>query len=552
MKLFTRLAAVAALTLSLAGAASAVVEHSYLQWQENGDNVPNSLDVTMYARVLKTGCTGACDSTECADLTATLFYRAGGAVDYSSAAMTLNVGDCYTPEDEYIGVIPVEALGGATVEFYCEFADLDGPALFTSRPGSEYFEFTAESPAYYNCVPATTVDFTLHVVGDFHCVTPSGAGPGISGTFNGWTYQAMANLGDHLYGYDIVLPAGSSTTIEFKFRNGADGWESLPGGPFANRQYIIVPDSVEDDYFGYWNDEEECACPEVPITGAVNVIFSVDMNNQDPSSYAGGVSVQGNRAPLTWNGGDHPLTDVDGDHVYTLFLSFPVGTLAPLEYKFTKSADGVAWDWEELASNRKYCLPTAGGFVPLDVVFFSDYEPPMFTTVPVDVTFQVDLGCFDPADYAGGVSIQGSTAPLSWSAGDNPLNGVDSFFDITLTFPAGSPLDVEYKFTRSADGVNWSWEDNIGNRPLALSDDMPVVTLPVAGFDDWFCAPLVSIERVGSNVVLDWNDVPTATSYDVYSATAAYGAMTLETNVSESTATFPATGRKVFRVVAVK
>lgn len=552
MKILTRLLALASLVLLFAQSASAVIDHSYLQWQENGDTVPDSVPVTVYARVLKTGCTGMCDSTECADLTATLFYRAEGEVDYASTAMSLNTGDCYTPEDEYSGIIPVEALSGATVEFYCEFADLDGVATFTSRPGSEAFTFTAEEPAYYLVVPATTVDLTLHVVGDFHCVTPDGQGPGISGAFNGWVYQAMAPLGNDQWGYDIFWPAGSAQSIEFKFRNGA-GWESLVG-PFANREYVVAEGTAEDDYFGYWNDEEECQCPELPTTGMVSVIFAVDMNNQDPASYAGGVSVQGNRAPLSWNGGDRLLTDVDGDHVYTNLVQFPVGTLTTLEFKFTKSADGVAWDWEELAANRRICLPVAGGFLPADPVFFSDYVPATETTLPIDVTFQVDLGCFDPADYAGGVSVQGGSLPLDWNVGSQLLNGIDSFFDVTLQFPAGTPLTVDYKFARSADGETWIWEwdGEMTNRQLVLSDDMPTMVLDAVAFEDAFCAPMVTISRVGSNVVLDWDDVPTATAYDVYSADAAYGTMTLLGTVSESTATYPATGRKVYHVVAVK
>jgi hypothetical protein len=549
MKFFTRLLLLAGLLL--AGQAVALVDNSYLQWQETGTTVPNSQDVRVYARVLKTGCTGACDSTECADLSAMLFYRAEGQTEYSSLTMSLNTGDCYAPEDEYFGDIPVSALSGEIVEFYCEFGDEDGVAPFTSRPGSEFFTFTAESPAYYIVEDATAVDFTLHVVGDFHCVQPDGQGPGISGGFNGWTYQAMTPLGNDQYGFDILVPAGSSSTIEFKFRNGTS-WESLPDGPFANRSYTIAAGAEEDDYFGYWNDEEECACPEVPINGQQMVIFSVDMTHQDPASYAGGVSIQGSRAPLTWNGGDRLLTDVDGDLVYTLLVTFPAGTLAPLEFKFTKSADGVAWNWEELANNRRLCLPD-NGFYADDVHVFSDYVP-VVTTVPIDVTFQVDLGCFDPADYAGGVSLQGGAAPLTWDAGDNPMNGVDSFFDITVTFPIGTPAEVEYKFARSADGENWIWEwdGESVNRSLTLSDDEPTVVLaPVAFENFFFCMPQVTITRVGSNVVLDWDDVPTATSYDVYSAIDAYGVLTLETTVIESTATFPATGRKVYRVVAV-
>lgn len=543
-----------ALVALFASSALAVVEQSYLQWPETGTEQPNSFDLTVYSRVLKTGCTGSCDSTECADLEKVFYYRAQGETEYTATTMDLNVGDCYDPEDEYASIIPVSAMTGDSVFFYAEFSDLDGVVDYTSAPGSEGFTFTAEEPAYYVLVPSTTVDFSLQITGDFHCVTPSGQGPGISGTFNGWTYESMTSIGDGLYTYDVLLPAGSASTIQFKFRNGTD-WETLAGGPFANRSFEVPLDATEGDYFAYWNDEEECPCEEFPLMNNQQVIFSVDMNYQDPASYAGGVSIQGSRAPLTWNAGEMPMADVDGDGVYTLSVTFTAGTINSSDYKFTKSADGAVWEWENnLPGNRFLCMPD-NFFMVAPVHVFDDYVPAPGITVPVDVTFQVDLGCLDPADYAGGVSIQGNQLPLDFNEGSMLMNGVDSFFDITITFPVGTPFDVEYKFNRydlATEDWVWEWDGEFVNRMITLSDDMPVMTVGPLNWEDWICPTDVTISYNAGQVTLAWDAVPGADSYNVYSDVDCYGLFdSLEGNTGETYLTLPAIDKVCYKVRAV-
>jgi len=548
MNRLTRLSATLALTALWAIPAAALVESSYLQWQESGDTVPNSSDVRVYARYLKTGCTGACDSTECADVTKTLFYRAQGESTYSSLPMQLNIGDCYTPEDEHFADIPFSALSGDSVFFYCEFGDVDGVAAFTARPGSPGNTFTAANPAYYLVQDATSETFTLFVTGDFHCVTPNGAGPGISGSFNGWTYQPMVNTGGGIYTYDIVWPAGSATTIEFKFRNGTN-WESLAGGPFANREYTVAPGATNDTYFGYWNNEEECPCPEAPLGGPAMRIFAVDMNHQNPALYAAGVGIRGNRAPLSW-GTSLMLSDVDGDRIYTGMVTFPAGSLNTLEYKFVAhdAAANVTWE-NALPGNRRQCL--APGFLPLDPVFFDNYEPAPGTTVPITVHFSQNMNC---VGEVVGVSLQGSVAPLDWNAGSVPMSDIDEdgIWTADVVFPAGSDFNVEYKTTYTVDGVNWNWEDNVLNRPFTLSDDMPEMTLPETLWDDWFCPTDLSIEYISGQVELSWTAVPQATAYHIYSSTDGYGPFTLLSTVTGTSATLPATGRSAFVVTAEK
>ncbi|MDP2361348.1 MAG: hypothetical protein Q8O14_11460 [bacterium] len=548
MKLLSRIPTLAVLAALAAQPASALVEQSYLQWQESGDTVPNSSDVRVYARALKTDCTGICDPpTDCESMTKTLFYRAEGETQYTSLAMELNTGDCYTPLSEYFADIPVSSLTGSIVEFYCEFADGDGVAPFTARPGSPGATFTAESPAYYLVQDATSDDFVLQVTGDFHCVTPNGPGPGISGSFNGWTYQAMTPAGGGLYTYDIQWPAGSASTIEFKFRNGTN-WESLAGGPFANREYEVAPGATVDNYFGYWSNQEICPCDEHALNAQQQVVFQVDMTQQDPASYAGGVSIQGSTAPLNWDAGSRPMNDFNQDGIYTLTVTFPAGTINTTEFKFTRN-DGSGWSWED-TPNRFLCMAD-NGFQLLTPVYWNNFQAPQATTVDIEVLFAVDVRCLDGVL---GVSVQGGTSPLDWTSGSTSLTdaNLDGVWEGAVVFPAGSPFDVEYKFTHTTDGTNWEWEDSIGNRALVLSDEQPQVTLPVAAWDEWFCAPELAISYAGGQVTLQWSAVPTATSYNVYSSINGYPELNLETNTAATSIALPVAGAKYFEVRAVK
>ncbi len=553
MKLLSRLSALAALLALLAQPAAALVEQSFLQWQETGDTVPNASPVRVYARALKTGCTGVCETDTllfCQDMTKTLFYRAQGQSTYTSMPMTFNNGDCYTPLDEYFADIPTAALSGDSVFFYCEFADGDGAAAFTARPGSPEATFTATTPAFYLVENATSENFTLHVVGDFHCVTNNGQGPGISGSFNGWVYQAMTQVSPRVYAYDIVWPAGSALTIEFKFRNGTD-WESLPGGPFANREFTVPSGATTGEYSGYWNDEAECPCVEAPLGANAMVIFAVDMQHQDPASYAGGVGIRGTRAPLNWDT-TIALSDVGHPGLFSGMVIFPAGTLNTLEYKFLKSTDGTAWTYED-GSNRRLCM--VAGFTALPNAFFSNYVPPAGTTVPITAHFSQDMNCIGTVTS---VSLQGSVAPLDWTAGTTPMTDadLDGVWEADVTFPVGSAFEVEYKTAFTTDGSTWNWEDNILNRPFTLDDATPNMTLPPTSWDDWFCPPNLEIVYVGGQVTLSWTAVPLATGYSVYSQIDGYPAptslSTFVTTTTDTTVTLPATGRAFYVVIAEK
>ncbi len=541
------------LVAAFASNAFAVVDDSYLQWPLDESVHPNSADITVYSQVYKMDCTGQCDSTECADLTATMFYRAEGGT-WESVGMSLNTENCYTPYDEYIALIPLSALTGTYVEFYAEFADADGPADYTARFDQPADTYDVDNPARFNLIPATSEDFTLTLCGFFGCL--SDPAPGVSGTFNDWggPLPLVNDMGDGIYCVDIVFPAGTNPTVNYKLRNGTD-WDPYPPG-LGNHEYVIEPGATSGSVTQYWNNEEECACPEIELTASKLVIFTADMSELDPADYAGGVSIQGSQGPLNWDAGDTPMTD-QGAGIFTIGIMFPATNSNQVQYKFTRSADGVAWEWESV-DNRFLCLEDDGTMVTLDPSYWNDEAPGTATTVDIDVTFSVDMNCLDAGLYAGGVSLQGSLAPLTWGPGENPMSDddMDGVYELTLTIPAGSAFDGEYKFTRSADGANWEWEGT-GNRAFTISDDTPVMALPLQLWDNWFCPTAVTIMRDGNMVVLDWNAIATATGYEVHASTDAFFTPepgTLLTTTTDLTYSYAYSGgeKLYFKIVALQ
>jgi hypothetical protein len=500
--------------LLLASAASAAVETANVQWPLDGSTQPAGLDLTVYSRVLKTGCTGNCDLVGCEDLEASLFFRPQGG-SWSSVAMALNTADCYAPQEEYSGVIPGVSMAGSFIDFYVEYHDTADDTYYYADG------FDSAAPAQYVLSALTTQDFTYSVCLNT-CNLPQGTlNPGIAGPFNSWSFTNLVDGGDGIWCYDLVVPAGSAPSFDFKFRNNAD-WESLPGGPFANRNYQIAPGSTADADTFLWNDEE-CAGLPTELVNSLLVIFTLDMSYQDPASYSGGVSIQGSTAPLTWTPGATMMT-AQGGGVFTTGLMFPAGSPTNIEFKFTRN-DGVDWFWEDGNNNPLFLNEAGGSPQTVAVHYWNNYQPPQVTTVDVSVTFSLDMNCLDPASYAGGVSVTGGGDVLgNWTPGVNLLTdgNNDGIFETTLVYPAGSAFNWEHKFNLSADGMNWGWEDNVANRPFTISDANTNQVLATVAWDNWLCAPEVTIVRVGNSVQLSWDAVPAAASYNVYGDTDPY------------------------------
>lgn len=102
----------------------------------------------------------------------------------------------------------------------------------------------------------------------------------------------------------------------------------------------------------------------------------------------------------------------------------------------------------------------------------------------VTVTFSVYMG--NTSDYSGGVSLVGSSLPLTWSAGDLIMTDPDEnlIYTVDVEFSAGTNPSLEYKYTKN-DGSTWVWElDGQANRSLTIDDNGLTQTLdPINTFD---------------------------------------------------------------------
>lgn len=147
--------------------------------------------------------------------------------------------------------------------------------------------------------------------------------------------------------------------------------------------------------------------------------------------------------------------------------------------------------------------------------------PSNVTTGPIPVTFRVDMNCWYPAAYAGGVALSGAGPLLGdWTDGFLPLvdPDLDGVYEGELVVPAGSPFLMEYRFQSSPNGLVWITEPGLpGHRSLQLEDGSgPVILAPVA-FDDGLCAPQVRIQYLGAGLLgLEWDAVVDALGYRVH------------------------------------
>ena len=260
----------------------------------------------------------------------------------------------------------------------------------------------------------------------------------LSGAFTGWVDTAMVDNGNGTYSLSYDLNEGD--TVEYKFKNGTDGWEDIPGsdcttGGFGNNRTYIVPVDDATEAYCFGTCFPDCAATSADIT------FTVDMTNEtiDP----GGVLLSG--AFTGWV--DTAMVD-NMDGTYSLTFNLNVGD--SLEWKFKNGPDG----WEDIPGSD--C--TTGGFgnnrllvVPggdaTELYCFGSCSPTCPPTI-VDVVFTVDMS--NETIDAGGVLLSGAfTGWVDTAMVDN----MDGTYSLTFTLGVGDSL--EWKFKNGPD----NWED---------------------------------------------------------------------------------------------
>jgi hypothetical protein len=164
---------------------------------------------------------------------ATFTYTSGtwvnfeNIIDVDNATMIVNVDGAEAFNGGYIG------------------AQIGSVNLYPADAAAVYYvdnlNFSELEPIFVEPDP---VSVTMTVETSYQTV--DAAGMFIAGSFNGWTDSAMTDNGDDTWSYTATgVPANS--VVEYKFKNGPDGWESIPAGDCVqgddNNRFVNVEEA---------------------------------------------------------------------------------------------------------------------------------------------------------------------------------------------------------------------------------------------------------------------------------------------------------------------
>ena len=331
--------------------------------------------------------------------------------------------------------------------------------------------------------PVENVDVTFNV--NMSNETVDAAGVYIAGgTFFGWPgdHPMSDEDGDGTWSITMSIPVG--TTSNYTFLNGNCGdWnckEDLTGQACAdpnnyNDRTIVVDGAMTlSTCFGACTEDGSCPAPPTVFH---DVTFNVNMENETLS--AEGLFLAG--GTMFGFPGDYPMTDPDGDNVYSITATVPDGYTG--DYTFVNGPDW--WAKEDISgqdcavepySDRRLTnitedtvINTCFGFCTTDGTCGTPEPTAM-------VTFQVNMTSY--AGTYGSVNLNGSFN--GWCGECNPMedaNG-DGIYDLTIDLPIDT---IEYKFT--VDGWNdqetfaegtscTSTVDGYTNRSLIVAGDV--------------------------------------------------------------------------------
>ncbi len=161
------------------------------------------------------------------------------------------------PEDTWFKVSHDVDLDNNLLRIYID-DQLVEEMTYTGNLGAvDFFSINAQNRYFIDDVLFTNTPAMVTFRVDLGNLTPDPAGVFIAGSFTGWSDEAMTNTGGSVYEITKSLDAG--TTVQYKFKNGPNGWETaiVPQGDLSgcgvddgfgnyNRAYTVLGDATLD------------------------------------------------------------------------------------------------------------------------------------------------------------------------------------------------------------------------------------------------------------------------------------------------------------------
>ena len=303
----------------------------------------------------------------------------------------------------------------------------------------------ASAPSFYD------VTFQVDMNGQTGFTTPE-----LNGSFNGWcgncTAMSDAN-GDGIWSVTVSLQEG---TYEYKFSH--DNWsgqESLsPGssctvttGSFTNRVITVSQDEVLPAVcFG--------SCAPCGInTGPFDVTFRLDMS--DVTFNYGIPEINGTFNG--WCGGCAPMSDLDGDDIWTITIPLQAGAY---EYKFAYDS----WTGQEELSAGSSCTITTEGF----------------TNRTIDVTAEaiLDVVCWNSCSACNVIVLNQMNLPVTFDDAqvEYGLIGFDGSEDAAIVVDPTDATNMVARVTKSATAGASSGVTITAPAELGFSSAVPFAT----------------------------------------------------------------------------
>ena len=303
------------------------------------------------------------------------------------------------------------------------------------------------------CGNCTTNNVTFRVDMSQQTVDPSGVF--IAGSFNGFSNAAMTDAGNGIYTYSLNLQQG--TSVSYKYKNGTNGWEgniSAPCGDGSNRVLNVSGASSSVLSVNCFNT---CgSCPQFR-----NMTFAVNMANVLVSAngvhLAGGFGAYGY---ANWSPSGIAMTDPDGNGVYTVTLSLPVGQ--SFEYKFINGND---WPFAEsvpnecnVFSNRTFTVLSYDGTVGGAPICFGGCGS-CAATVGNDSPYSaINIQYSTNVNFPNCFPLSGNTASANDSPQSSAYNGKDVWYRfvaqssaVSITLNSSTQDDVISVYQKSGD-----------------------------------------------------------------------------------------------------